>query len=792
MGTESQDTISISYILHTHFIGKATRGLLRHRNGDDRALAALLDAMIFLLLHLGPLAWPSPGAGGASANARRPTTPCPSAKLWLPPAHPIPAGDLERARATKPAAGSPLLAPAATLVSATLNTWMRRNLPASSLRPCSDFGSEGIDSVLTALIDAAHPELDALYRSRRDRRMLRQRSLAAFRAEWRFERSVITNASLHLRPILEEQSRHSKCYEAINIFHHLLTNQTKSAALAAGVVLPLLPDDKQRLRHLRRLQALPLRTGPMGKPLGWHGAPKYLSSAAARAAAEATNTSEYSQECPSNWYPSDWDLDPTFWEGTEWEGSAKPGFPLPEYPCKQRFAGEIAGSFMPRVYQERSPCMMAHIPYSFPESQPGEFSETFQEDAHRDAQHIFEKDDSFVDDAGYVDGARCLEESVCSGGDVNYRIRAVVRKIKVPGSKKIQFSTDPDANVPDRHISTSDVYFHTRTFEAMPGGNSPFGSAKYGGDGTEGLPGPALEVLPGQTINILVRNELGDADTALNASFEGIIEATWKRIQLLNKPHPNGSALDGMGFGSVLYTGPDLGRPVMTGDAVPTADEMKFNEQNTPGQDTNGFNVFNIHTHGLEVQPHLFHPMGTTNPDAPWIGIEPDIMNRSRQCYCYRLTVAESQSPGLFLYHVHRHGTSSMLTWAGMYGLIRVGEHQTPGTSSLLDDVKHMADKEGLAFDESDVLPVLAADTLWRYASVPWGPSQLNGDMSKIPAEDSPDAATVILTDWYPNVRYTGILHPWLVNGDFRPTLHARTQALTLLRLACISASKVW
>jgi FtsP/CotA-like multicopper oxidase with cupredoxin domain len=197
--------------------------------------------------------------------------------------------------------------------------------------------------------------------------------------------------------------------------------------------------------------------------------------------------------------------------------------------------------------------------------------------------------------------------------------------------------------------------------------------------------------------------------------------------------------------------------------------------------------------------------MGTSDPDAEWIGLEP--APSERQCYCYKFEIAQTQSTGQFLYHTHRHGTSTMLTWSGMFGYVVVGDAtleeatETAGTDTagsvlepgsaptLLGDLSMIAEQAGLHFDERDIFPFVVYDSVWRYAAVPWDESQTT--MPPMPAPDSPDSREVILSDWWAGVRYQTYLHPWLVNGVFHPTLSARTGALTLFRLACISASKV-
>merc|ERR1712232_1416548 len=111
---------------------------------------------------------------------------------------------------------------------------------------------------------------------------------------------------------------------------------------------------------------------------------------------------------------------------------------------------------------------------------------------------------------------------------------------------------------------------------------------------------------------------------------------------------------------------------------------------NVPGNETSGYDVLNLHMHGFEVAPHLFHPMGTSDPAAPWISLEPD-EGSEQQCYCYRFTVSEEMSKGIFLYHTHRHGTTSMLTWSGLFGVALTDTTVAEGRSEVLEGQKNAA-----------------------------------------------------------------------------------------------------
>ena len=80
---------------------------------------------------------------------------------------------------------------------------------------------------------------------------------------------------------------------------------------------------------------------------------------------------------------------------------------------------------------------------------------------------------------------------------------------------------------------------------------------------------------------------------------------------------------------------------------------MKVDHANIAGH----FDVTNLHLHGLDVEVHMFDPVGTHNPDAKHIVIEPG------QCYCYRFHVPDHHPPGMYWYHPHVHGSSAVQIW---------------------------------------------------------------------------------------------------------------------------------
>lgn len=112
------------------------------------------------------------------------------------------------------------------------------------------------------------------------------------------------------------------------------------------------------------------------------------------------------------------------------------------------------------------------------------------------------------------------------------------------------------------------------------------------------------------------------------------------------------------------------------------------NYENIPGHNPD-FDATNLHLHGMEVRPHLFYPMGTSNPSADWITVMPNSSlaadNKDQSCMCYSFDVPADNSQGLFWYHIHRHGAGAIQGWQGMVGLLQV---QGPGSpEAVLDTV---------------------------------------------------------------------------------------------------------
>ena len=230
----------------------------------------------------------------------------------------------------------------------------------------------------------------------------------------------------------------------------------------------------------------------------------------------------------------------------------------------------------------------------------------------------------------------------CDQGDVNYVLRATIAHHPIKNSRSF---LNPETQQPEWG---EDVAFHSRTY--MDGGStSAFCDETAQSDGSNML-GPCLRVEPGQTMMIKVINDMANGSVALHSEkpeledWQDVIDHRYGWDYL----HSHGS-----------FT-------------IFNKDKKNLTKQmtNFPGWET-PFDHTNLHVHGLQVVPHLFYPMGTSNPAADYITIEPDDSN-GQHCFCYNFTVPADQPAGSYFYHTHRHGSAAMQNWNGMFGALMV------------------------------------------------------------------------------------------------------------------------
>jgi suppressor of ftsI len=79
-----------------------------------------------------------------------------------------------------------------------------------------------------------------------------------------------------------------------------------------------------------------------------------------------------------------------------------------------------------------------------------------------------------------------------------------------------------------------------------------------------------------------------------------------------------------------------------------------------------GLDATNLHVHGLDVLPHIFEPLGTSDPLASQIVIGPGEQKD------YVFEIPKDHPPGLNFYHPHKHGSTAVQLVSGLAGPIIV------------------------------------------------------------------------------------------------------------------------
>jgi suppressor of ftsI len=154
------------------------------------------------------------------------------------------------------------------------------------------------------------------------------------------------------------------------------------------------------------------------------------------------------------------------------------------------------------------------------------------------------------------------------------------------------------------------------------------------------IPGPLMKIFPGQTVRITVKNSLPPYDsTGWNGDH--------------NVPHHLGST--------------------------------------------------NLHLHGMDVIPHLFEPIGTSDPRAPMIEIMP---GESKE---YLFEIPANHPPGIDWYHPHHHGSTAVQAVTGMAGGIIVY-----GAIDEVPQIKAAKDYP-LVMQDIGLFPSEDDPTIWTY-----------------------------------------------------------------------------
>ena len=118
------------------------------------------------------------------------------------------------------------------------------------------------------------------------------------------------------------------------------------------------------------------------------------------------------------------------------------------------------------------------------------------------------------------------------------------------------------------------------------------------------------------------------------------------------------------------------------------------------------FNTTNLHLHGLDIAPHLFTPLGTSDPTARMIAIEPG------EQLDYAFEIPEDHPPGLYWYHPHHHGSTAVQAVSGMAGAVIVY-----GDIDEVPEIKAARDIP-LVIQDIGLFPGEKEPNLWTYEPV--------------------------------------------------------------------------
>eukprot|EP00527_Entomoneis_sp_CCMP2396_P002804 CAMPEP_0198145930 /NCGR_PEP_ID=MMETSP1443-20131203/26230_1 /TAXON_ID=186043 /ORGANISM="Entomoneis sp., Strain CCMP2396" /LENGTH=501 /DNA_ID=CAMNT_0043809695 /DNA_START=233 /DNA_END=1738 /DNA_ORIENTATION=+ len=167
---------------------------------------------------------------------------------------------------------------------------------------------------------------------------------------------------------------------------------------------------------------------------------------------------------------------------------------------------------------------------------------------------------------------------------------------------------------------------------------------------------------------------------------------------------------------------------------------LKIDTPNIPGH----FDHTNLHLHGLDVEVHMFDPVGTHDPDAPHIAIAPG------QCFCYKFNIPDNHPTGMYWYHPHLHGSTAIQMWSGMLGVLYV---DGPLEQELADF--------GVKKQEEFVI----WDPVFRNVSAP--------------------THDIEVDEFLMGQTTLSKIHPFLINGKDAPTFELSVGEVLWLRVLC-------
>jgi suppressor of ftsI len=138
-------------------------------------------------------------------------------------------------------------------------------------------------------------------------------------------------------------------------------------------------------------------------------------------------------------------------------------------------------------------------------------------------------------------------------------------------------------------------------------------------------------------------------------------------------------------------------------NSLPPYDSSKWTgDHNVP----HGLDATNLHVHGLDVVPHIFEPVGTSDPLAPQIVVGPGETKE------YVFELPGDHPPGFNFYHPHKHGSTSVQVGSGLAGpiIVRGAIDEVPEIKAAREIV--------LAVQDIGLFPSEDDPNVWQYLPV--------------------------------------------------------------------------
>jgi suppressor of ftsI len=138
-------------------------------------------------------------------------------------------------------------------------------------------------------------------------------------------------------------------------------------------------------------------------------------------------------------------------------------------------------------------------------------------------------------------------------------------------------------------------------------------------------------------------------------------------------------------------------------NSLPPYDSSQWNgDHNVP----HGLDATNLHVHGLDVVPHLFEPVGTSDPAAPMIVVGPG------ETKDYVFEIPSDHPPGFNFYHPHKHGSTAVQLLSGLAGGLIV--------RGAIDEVPEIkaAREIPLVIQDIGLFPSETDPDIWTYEPV--------------------------------------------------------------------------